>query len=87
MNTIAQNDMRMLLAEFVSANLNNNSEQAVAVPTSDFIILARSTSWYKSWNWHDGILDHYVPPGWILPSTLTITRLCLLWFFGDMSTG
>ena len=35
------------------------------------------------WNWNDGLIGHYVPPGWNFPHGITLKALWNLWFFGN----
>lgn len=42
---------------------------------------------WKTFNWGDGRILHYVPKGWEFPSRTTLKNLWDLWWFGDKHTG
>ena len=42
---------------------------------------------WKTWDWGDGLICHYVPKGWEFPTGLTVKSLWDLWWFGDRDTG
>jgi predicted DNA-binding protein len=42
---------------------------------------------WRTWDWNDGLIAHFVPKGWEFPARLTVKMLWDLWWFGDRSTG
>jgi hypothetical protein len=42
---------------------------------------------WRKFDWNDGCITHYVPPGWRFPHGITVKAMWDLWFFGDRSTG
>jgi hypothetical protein len=44
------------------------------------------TQW-KTWNWGDGLICHFVPRNWNFPDHITTKHMWDLWFFGDHCTG
>lgn len=44
-------------------------------------------SWWKTWNWNDGQILHFVPPDWRFPKGTTVKKLWDLWYYGDRNAG
>lgn len=44
-------------------------------------------NWWKTWNWNDGRILHFVPPNWKFPTRITTKVLWDLWFFGNFTEG
>lgn len=43
--------------------------------------------WWQSWSWNDGIIRHYVPPGFIFPSKISVKAMWDLWHHGHYGSG
>mmetsp|Transcript_24789 Transcript_24789/g.53608 ORF Transcript_24789/g.53608 Transcript_24789/m.53608 type:complete len:534 (-) Transcript_24789:1085-2686(-) len=41
-------------------------------------------TWWRTWDWSDGILYHFTPEGWRWPSGITCKQVWDLWFYGNM---
>jgi archaellum component FlaC len=48
---------------------------------------ASENSVWKTWNWNDGLICHFVPPNWSFPERLSSKTLWDLWFFGQKNQG
>jgi hypothetical protein len=44
-------------------------------------------SWWKTWNWNDGYLCHYVFNNWKFPTKITLKQLWDYWLFGNRNEG
>jgi len=42
---------------------------------------------WKTWDWSDGLICHFVPPGWEFPTHMSVRNLWDLWHFGDTING
>jgi hypothetical protein len=41
-------------------------------------------TWWRTWDWNDGVLMHYIPLGWRWPTGITCKQVWDLWFYGNM---
>jgi hypothetical protein len=41
-------------------------------------------TWWRTWDWNDGILMHYIPVGWRWPTGITTKQVWDLWYYGNM---
>jgi hypothetical protein len=48
---------------------------------------AERPTWWREWNWNDGRLVHFIPPGWDWPANISVKQIWDLWFFGHHATG
>jgi hypothetical protein len=45
-----------------------------------------SSTW-KTWDWKDGLICHFVPPDWDFPVRTTVKTMWSLWHFGEKNVG
>ena len=76
-----QSSIRSMIMELIDANRNASIAASVTVP------LEHSSTWWKTWNWHDGLLMHFVPKDWSFPTGITVKNLWDLWYHGNRSDG
>jgi hypothetical protein len=43
--------------------------------------------WWRTWNWNDGKVMHFVPQGWSFPNRVHIHTMWDLWHYGHMANG
>ena len=62
------------------------SRIAAGAKEREVVVDDASATW-KTWQWGDGLLCHFVPKDWEFPARLSVKMLWDLWWFGDRSTG
>jgi hypothetical protein len=84
LQSVTLNDIRVLLAE--NNALANSRSDTVPVPSAtSHPYQVQEMTWWHQWTWNDGQLYHCVPLGWRFPRGITLTRLCILWYVGNMA--
>jgi hypothetical protein len=78
------NDLDSRLAQMEDRIEQRRTAQQTSGPPAQ---PAETTTWWRDWNWLDGRLVHFIPPGWEWPENITVKQMWDLWFFGHQITG
>lgn len=81
--TEQRNDFRALIMQLMESSRGGSTAAPTAEPSGN----VGDESWWKMWNWNDGTIAHFVPPGWRFPTGITVKCLWDLWYHGDRSIG
>jgi len=93
--TIRDFDSRMTLIEASFRNTMNEILDSRRIPLNEATTHVPAVNhagdmtetWWRQWDWRDGRLCHFVPPGWRFPSNVTLKAIYDLWHYGNRNEG